>query len=237
MTDSNNLKTFEKSLPSYCYYKKSFFKNELENIWNKSWVYVCHESSLIQKLSFKTLKIGSHSIIVLRDKNNKLKAFINTCRHRGSILCETSFGKLSSNLIVCPYHQWSYDVDDGALKKTSSFIEPEGFQKKNYSLFSVKINLWRGCIFINLTDNINWNLKTNFQRSPKSIANHPIEKMIVGHVWQKEINCNWKIFWENFNECLHCPNVHPELTELVPVFSRRIMNIKDHPDWQKHFAI
>ena len=237
MSDSNNLKSVEKTLPSYCYYDRSFYNDELNNIWNKSWIYVCHSSNLNEKLTYKTFKIGLQNIIVLRDNNNQLKAYFNACRHRGSLLCESEKGKLSSNVIVCPYHQWSYKIDDGSLNKISSFTETEGFKKSNYSLFNIKVKVWRGCIFVNLQNNSKWDEKKLFQRPATNLVNFPIERMVCGHTWRKEIKCNWKIFWENFNECLHCPNIHPELTDLVPIFSRRIMNIKDHPDWEKNYDL
>ena len=235
MADSNNLKNIEKTLPSYFYYDRSFFNDELEKIWNRNWIYVCHVSNLKDKLSFKTLKIGFQSLIILRDRNDNINAFINTCRHRGSILCDSSSGKLASNLLVCPYHQWSYNVADGSLKKTSSFNEPEGFDKSAFSLFRLKVHIWRGCIFINLKNDAEWNLQNVFPRPTDNLINFPLENMISAHTWVKEIKCNWKIFWENFNECLHCPNIHPELSELVPVFKRRIMNIKDHPNWVQDY--
>ena len=58
--------------------------------------------------------------------------------------------------------------------------------------------------------------------------------MQCGHVWKKKIKCNWKLFWENFNECLHCPNIYPELVDLVPLCSRRIINKMDLPNWETH---
>ena len=75
MADSNNLKNIEKTLPSYFYYDRSFFNDELEKIWNRSWIYVCHVSNLKDKLSFKTLKIGFQSLIILRDRNDNINAF------------------------------------------------------------------------------------------------------------------------------------------------------------------
>ena len=55
----------------------------------------------------------------------------------------------------------------------------------------------------------------------------------IGHTWKKQIKCNWKIFWENYSECLHCPNLHPELSDLVPIYSRRMVDITDDPQWKK----
>ena len=83
----------------------------------------------------------------------------------------------------------------------------------------------------NLNENALWNPDEIFQRPPHAFNNFPVEDMVCGHVWEKIIDSNWKSFWENFNECLHCPNVHPELTQLVPMFTRRIINPQDLSGW------
>ncbi len=139
-------------------------------------------------------------------------------------LCEEKTGKLKTPVFLCPYHQWSYSLEDGRLIKTSSFKNPDNFIKENYGLFKVKLQEWRGCIFINLDEESEWDVDNLFQRSANELERFPIEDMKVGSVWKKTIKCNWKSFWENFNECLHCPNVHPELSKLVPLFSKRIIN-------------
>ena len=65
-------------------------------------------------------------------------------------------------------------------------------------------------------------------------SNWPLEDLVSGHVFTKVMNCNWKIFWENFNECLHCPGVHKHLSHLVPIYGRGLMVRHDDPDWAQH---
>ena len=125
-------------------------------------------------------------------------------------------------------------ADDGRLVKTTSFADPEGFSKSDYGLYDVAVRSWRGCIFIHFDRSADWDEAGAFQRPPLTFQNFPMEDMRLGHIWTTVIDCNWKTFWENFNECLHCPNVHPELVELVPLFSRRIINPKDVPDWPEY---
>ena len=83
---SNHLTTLEKSLPSLCYFDEEFYNKELLEIWSKNWIYVCHKSRLNKKLSYETISLGKQSIIVLRDSKENLRAYFNTCRHRGSSL-------------------------------------------------------------------------------------------------------------------------------------------------------
>lgn len=230
----NALLRAEPTLPAIWYYDPAIFDRELATLWRSNWLYVCRSSALHDPLSYRTLSIGTQNIVVLRDGDGDLKTFHNSCRHRGSILCPEASGRLKSKLLVCPYHQWSYAADTGRLVRTSSFTEPEGFDKGEHSLFPVSVAEWRGCVFINIDPDAVWDEANAFQRPPDNFRNFPLDDLVLGHTWSKVMDCNWKSFWENFNECLHCPNVHPELTDLVPLFSRRIINPMDVPDWQDH---
>ena len=233
MAKSNHLKKLQFSLPSSWYFDSNFYDKELSELWMKNWIYLCHSSNLKNNLDFRTFSIGKQNIILIRNSHGKLLAFYNTCRHRGSLIVTETFGRLKSKLFTCPYHQWSYSSDDGKLAKVASFSEiPEGFCKENFSLYKIALKEWRGCIFINLSEKPIWDDASVFQRSPEGLKQHPIENMTCGKIWEKTLNCNWKSFWENFNECLHCPNVHPELTDLVPMFNRRIINPRDLPNWE-----
>ncbi len=232
LEDYNSLKQAEASLPARWYFEDAHYRRELAEIWRKNWIYVCRARDLGDALSYRTVEIGDQNLVVLRDGTGALKAFHNTCRHRGSILCAKRQGRLKSKLIVCPYHQWSYAVNNGRLVKTTSFAEPIGFEKSDYPLFRLAIEEWRGLIFINLDRNATWDAGKLFEREASNLANHPIEEMVTVHEWRKIMDCNWKTFWENFNECLHCPNVHPELSDLVPMYRRRIVDPRDVPGWQ-----
>ena len=165
--------------------------------------------------------------MVLRDTAGDLKAFHNTCRHRGSILCTKAAGKIAGKLLTCPYHQWAYAMD-GRLIATSSHAEPVGFDKSDYGLFPVHLRIWRGGVFVCLDDTPP-DMEKSFERGSDRIENWPMEDLVVAHSWTKVMACNWKIFWENFNEFLHCPNVHPELCELVPLYGRRVSYYPYHP--------
>ena len=226
------LKQAEPSLPARWYHDAAHYKRELGDIWYKSWVYVCRESDLADRMSYRTIAIGDQNIVVLRSDSGEIRAFYNSCRHRGSILCTGEEGRLKSKLMVCPYHQWAYAADDGRLVKTSSYADPPGFNKDDYALFAVNMVSHRGMIFVNLDKDAVWDEATAFQRDDSALIHHPLQDMITVHRWRKVMACNWKTFWENFNECLHCPNVHPELCDLVPMYSRRIVHPRDLPGWE-----
>ena len=189
-TDYNALKQAEASLPARWYFEEAHFQRELKEIWQQSWVYVCRLHDLAEPLCFRTVEIGDQNIVVLRDDAGRVKAFHNACRHRGSVLCTEREGRLKSKLLVCPYHQWAYAADDGRLVKTSSFAEPDGFDKTDYPLFPVATGVWRGLVFINLDADATWSTEAVFHRRPANLDNYPIEDMVTVHTWRKVMACN-----------------------------------------------
>ena len=232
INNSNSLVFAEAGLRADQYLDENHYKLELEKIFYRNWIYACHTNQIPTKGQFLTFSIGDKNIILLRNSSDKFSAFLNVCRHRGSRLCTKEKGHIKSKLLTCPYHQWAYDIDHGKLKATTSFTEPRGFDKENFNLVKIAVKEWRGFIFINLGNERSCDENSILQRNAAGVKNFPLEKMVVGKIWRKSINCNWKLFWENFNECLHCPNIHPELTSLVPLYGRRIVNRADIPGWE-----
>lgn len=219
-------------LPADWYHDPAHHRLELGAVWGRRWVYVCHGSEIAEPRAFRTLAIGDQSVVVVRASDGGLRAYHNACRHRGSVICTEGAGRLGSKLLVCPYHQWSYSADDGRLVGTTSFTEPEGFDKGALGLYPVAVADWRGCVFVNLDPDAEFDGAEVFARSSEAVDGYPLEKMQVVESWSKTLACNWKVFWENFNECLHCPNVHPELSDLVPVYGRGISDIRDAEGWE-----
>ncbi len=229
--DFDGLTRAEPSLPAGWYFDPDWYRKELESIHYGSWIYVCHGSVLKPK-DFQRIAIGDQDIIVLRDERGELRAFHNTCRHRGSALCREAAGNFPNRLIRCPYHQWAYALD-GRLVATTSHVQAPDFDKADYPLLPASVCEWRGCVFVSLADNPP-PIEVGFARGSDRIGNWPLEDLVVGHTWRKTMQCNWKVFWENFNECLHCPNIHPELCETVPIYGRRISYYRDEPGWTEH---
>ncbi|WP_245429143.1 aromatic ring-hydroxylating dioxygenase subunit alpha [Mesorhizobium sp. WSM3860] len=194
---------------------------------------VCREADLAEPLAFRIVRVGSQEIVVLRDETGSLRAFHNTCRHRGSELCQESEGRLKARLLTCPYHAWSYSLR-GDLVRVPSKSLPEGFDKADYPLYRVALSLWRGFVFINLAEDPDGSAEASFDSASGDLSNWPLETLLSGHRLSKVMNCNWKIFWENFNECLHCPGVHKDLSRLVPIYGRGLMARHDDPEWAHH---
>ncbi|RWQ39880.1 MAG: aromatic ring-hydroxylating dioxygenase subunit alpha [Mesorhizobium sp.] len=229
----NGLTRLEPTLPSSAYWDIDAHQRDLDAIWYRSWLLVCREADLAQPLAFRTFRVGTQEIVVLRDETGELRAFHNTCRHRGSQLCRESEGRLKARLITCPYHAWSYSLR-GDLVRVPSKSLPEGFDKADHPLYRVALSVWRGFVFVNLREDAAGSAETSFDPASGNLANWPLETLVSGHVLRKVMDCNWKIFWENFNECLHCPGVHKDLSRLVPIYGRGLMGRHDDPEWARY---
>lgn len=227
------LSAVQPGLPSDYYLDAAHYQRELTAIWYRHWVYVCRVDALDGARAFRTIEIGSQNILVLRDEQGELQAFHNTCRHRGSILCQQKQGRLRSKSIVCPYHNWAYSLQ-GELQRTPSKHCPADFNKSDYPLYAVAVAQWQGCVFVNLAGEAALPFSESLQADSVSLDNWPMQTLKTGHSYRKVIRCNWKIFWENFYECLHCPGLHPELSKLVPIYSRAYMVAEDDPEWAAH---
>ncbi|MBT3369957.1 MAG: aromatic ring-hydroxylating dioxygenase subunit alpha [Rhodospirillaceae bacterium] len=232
--DYNGLRQAEPSLPAAWYYDAGQFKTEMSTVWAKSWLYLCRSAALSGAGAYKTLSVGEQNILVLRTREGRLAGYFNVCRHRGSILLTEAEGTLPAGRVICPYHQWCYGGEDGGLIGTTSFAEPAGFQKAGHGLFRISVVEWRGFVFVNLDPDAVWDDEVAFQRGAAKLTDYPLERLVLGHRWVRQVACNWKSFWENFNECLHCPSVHPSLSKLVPLYRRRQINERDRPDWREH---
>ncbi len=231
--DFVGLKRLEPTLPSTAYYDATAFERDLAMLWHRNWVYAGRSTALKEPGSYKSVTIGRQTALIVRDEDGALRAFHNTCRHRGSVLCRESEGRLKSKLITCPYHAWSYDLK-GDLRRVPSLSSPEGFDRKNFSLYPVALTEWRGLVFVCFDTANTPPFSQAFARGSDRLDHWPIEDLVTGHTYTRKLACNWKIFWENFNECLHCPGVHPELCDMVPIYGRGITSEREDPKWTEH---
>lgn len=229
----NGLRRAEETLPSRYYFDPAHHERELAAIWYRNWVYLCRARSLETPGSYRTFDLGTQQVLLLRDQSGRLRAFHNTCRHRGSRLCPAEAGRFASKRIVCPYHRWTYSLE-GKLLRTSSLAEPEGFDPADHPLYDVAVREWGGFVFVNLAGDDGPSVERSFDRDSARLDHWPLEDLVVGHSYRRVLECNWKLFWDNFNECLHCPGVHPELCSLVPIYGRAIMTERDDPRWRAH---
>ena len=222
-----------RALPAAWYFDAGHYQRELQRIWYRQWLYVGRAAELDGKLSYLVHQVGDQQVLILRDTDGELRAFHNTCRHRGAALCTALRGRLTTRSITCQYHGWSYDLQ-GRLQSVPRFDRPQVALPGDISLYPVGLRDWHGFLFIRLDGEGGHDLESGFAASAAALGHWPLADLAVGHTHSRELHCNWKIFWENYNECLHCPAVHPALSALVPIYRRGIMEPGDDPDWPQH---
>lgn len=223
------LSHLEPSLPSRSYFDPEQYQRELDAIWFRNWLCVGRSEELAEPRDYKVVDVGNQSILVIRDHEGQLHAFHNTCRHRGSVLRANACGRFSGNTIVCPYHAWTYSLD-GELKGTPHQLQSPDFHIQDFSLYRVALDTWGGFIFVNLIGEAAPPLVDSLNELTDEVANWSLEPMRVGRRIERTVACNWKIFWENFLECFHCPGVHPELCRIVPIYGRGLQAEDEDPN-------
>jgi phenylpropionate dioxygenase-like ring-hydroxylating dioxygenase large terminal subunit len=207
-----------KTLPQRYFISPEVFAEEQNRIFSKQWVLVGHESQLAEAGDYFITEVAGESLIIVRDKGGEVHGFYNVCRHRGTRLREDRNGHLSA--IQCPYHAWTYGLD-GRLIGAPHMDQVPGFDKADYSLHAVNLALWEGFIFVNLTDASTqrggyisleeWFAPLNGKFSHWNMPILRSAKRI-----EYDVKANWKLMFENYSECYHCPGVHPMLSKVSP---------------------
>ena len=208
-----------KTLPQRYFISPEVFAQELEKIFSRQWILVGHQSQIARPGDYFVSEVSGESLIVVRDKRGEIHGFYNVCRHRGSRLIENRNGQLSA-AIQCPYHAWTYAFD-GRLIGAPHMDDVPGFNKTEYSLHPVNVGLWEGFIFVNLADastqrggyiSLNeWFVPLTGKFSRWNLpALRPAKRI------EYDVRANWKLIFQNYSECYHCPGVHPELSKISP---------------------
>ncbi len=193
-------------IPAGRYTDEEFQRLELEHVFRKSWLYAGHVSELPEPGSYKLFERIGVSIILLRDTNGGIRAFHNTCRHRGSALLTEPKGKVRR--FVCPYHAWGFTLD-GELVSVPEAHNFGCLNKDSYGLVPVRCDTWRGMIYINL-DKESGPLLDFLGDLPRQLEGFPLEDLEVKTVQTIRVDCNWKALRDNFLEVYHVKAVHPQ---------------------------
>jgi Rieske 2Fe-2S family protein len=210
----------EPAFPRRAYVDPDVLREEWEKIFLTSWLYAGRADRAAQPGDFFTLDVGGESVLVVRDRDGRLGAFHNVCRHRGSRLCDAESGSVRA--IRCPYHAWTYGLD-GRLAAAPNLRATDGFDKEKFGLVPVALEVWRGCVFVNLSDRPG-PLHEALGGMPDRVRRYPLEDLKTVHRAVHEVEANWKILIENYQECYHCPGVHPELCDLVPLYGTGVVD-------------
>lgn len=202
-----------RTLPGEYYTSDAIFAEEQERLFSRQWVAVGRADRLATPGDYIVREIAGESLILLRDRSGALRAFFNVCRHRGTRLCSEPSGHFSET-IQCQYHAWTYSID-GRCIGAPHMAGVEGFRKADYPLHQAGIAEWEGFLFVNLGPD-----PEPFEQSRAHLGNRfsrfGLGRLQVGHRVRYEVHTNWKLVFQNYNECLHCPVIHPELSARMP---------------------
>ncbi|NMN66891.1 choline monooxygenase [Candidatus Pelagibacter ubique] len=215
-------------LPNECYTSSQYLMIERENVFKDKWTVIGVGSSVPNPGDAKPYNLLGIPLIILRDKENKVRVFHNVCSHRGfKLLSEPCYLK---NVLRCPYHSWSYDFE-GKLVATPhigglNIHTLEKFDKSKSNLKEVRSNVWMDIIFVNINNNeveFKEYVKPLEDRWSKFITKKDQHLLVYsrdhGH-FSLDVKSNWKFAIENYCESYHLPTIHPELN--------KVSNISDH---------
>jgi Rieske 2Fe-2S family protein len=214
------------SLPAAWYYDPAQYARELEAVWYRDWICVGRAEDLREAGDYVVVTIGEESLILTRDRAGRTRAFHNTCRHRGSELCAAPRGRFAGGRIVCPYHAWTYALS-GELLATPKMDLPSDFRRENYPLYAAHLDSWGGFLFVNLSEEPASSLTSFLGSEAENVARWPLADLVSVRREVSTLACNWKIFWENYSECYHCPGIHPELCRVMPLYKKGLLSYAD----------
>lgn len=198
------------SLPQPFYGDPGFHQLDLEALFYRDWLFAGHGCEIPKPGDWFTLRVGACSVIVVRGADRRIRAFHNTCRHRGSQICLGERG--TSPKLVCPYHQWTYELDGRLLYARD--MGP-GFDRGEFGLKPVHCEDVAGYLFVCVAAEAPDFAPCRAQIAPYLLP-HRLEDAKVAHRSAIVEKGNWKLVLENNRECYHCPGSHPELCRTFP---------------------
>jgi phenylpropionate dioxygenase-like ring-hydroxylating dioxygenase large terminal subunit len=203
------------TLPASWYSDPAVLDLEHDRIFGRSWQYAGVLEQVSEPGAFITCRAGVTPVVVVRGRDEELRAFVNVCRHRGH---EVAAGCGKRETLQCPYHAWTYDLDGSLRKAPRSEREPR-FDHADWSLRPVLVDTWGPLVFVN-ADLGAASLAETLGDLPAEIVRRgldPAQLEYKGRSRELLIDANWKIVVENFLECYHCPVAHQSFSRLLDV--------------------
>ena len=206
------------SLAREFYTDPDIFQIDLERIWYRSWLFAVPACELAKPGSFIVHKVGSYSVLIVRGSDRIVRAFHNSCRHRGSALCRSAKG--INPKIVCPYHQWTYELDGRLLWARDMDAD---FDPTRHGLKPIHCQEVAGLVYICLAGDAP-PFAPFAEQAARYLAPHDLVNSKVAYESTIIEQGNWKLVWENNRECYHCSANHPSLCRTFPEDPKLIGN-------------
>jgi len=194
------------------YHAREFMAREWEKLWPRIWHIAGRVADVPQAGDWLMHEIGRQSIVVVRQADGSIKAFHNVCMHRGNRLVHGDVG--SSPSLTCSYHGWRFSLD-GKLEHAQDVHDfPLGDPRASRNLREVRCDVWGGFVWINMDADAP-ELMTWLDPLPELCAGYGMDDQIRVLYLTVDVDCNWKIIQDNFNESYHLPTIHPELATFI----------------------
>lgn len=203
------------TLPADWYIDPGVLRLEHERIFRRAWQYAGRLDQVARPGDFFTYEAGAIPIVVTRDHEGILRAFVNVCRHRGSVIVQEAAGHRET--IQCGYHAWTYDLD-GSLRAAPRSDREPGFEKTELSLLTASVDTWGPLVFVNPEADAR-PLADTLGELPALVAagGVDVDGLRFHHRAEFGVEANWKVACENFLECYHCPVAHPGFSAVIDV--------------------
>ena len=225
-----------RTLPASAYTDASMFAWERTHVFAESWVCLGRLNELLAPGQVRALETVGEGILLSRDPDGELRGFSNVCRHRGHELAPVG-DAIDVRLIRCPYHSWTYRLD-GTLKMAPSLTQTEDFNPEEFPLFEIPVDTFAGWVFVNPSGTAG-NLADHLGNLTDLLAPYELGRLATAATHFYTVQANWKVLIDNYSECYHCANIHPDLCEVTPPESGRdrqptgmwfggTMDLKDH---------
>ncbi len=172
-------------------------------------------STDIPATGLRAESVGGYGVLLTRDQDGVLRAFENACRHRGHELLPCGGSSAAPRAIVCPYHAWSYR-HDGSLIGAPNFKNiDEHYDRSTLSLVPVRVHEWHGWMFVDRTGTAK-DFNEHIGELEDVVARYDAESLVTAESHSYDVEANWKVIVENYQECYHCSMIHPELCRISP---------------------
>lgn len=205
------------TLPQEYYTSAQVLEAEVERLFRERWLWVVRANEIANAGDYYLFDRFGESIIITRDKAGKVRGYFNVCRHRGTRICSEPRGRFKET-IQCPYHAWTYAASDGRLLGAPHMQEIEDFDKSAWGLHQAAVHEWNGWVFVSLSRQPA-PFERAFGRVLERFDRFDLSTLVPVGRREYDVRANWKLILQNYNECLHCPMIHPELSQVVPYLS------------------
>jgi Rieske 2Fe-2S family protein len=199
-------------LPPRVFHDPAVFAFEQEAWFAREWVCVSREEDLPECGSYVLAQVAGENLIVVHCRDGVIRGFFNVCRHRGATLVEEPCGRLVR--FQCPYHAWVYSLE-GRLHQPKHTDTLENFDLAANSLVPVHLDTWQGFIFVDVAGEAP-PLADVLDDLPDFFARFDLAGLRRARRIEYDVKANWKAIVENYEECYHCPGVHPQLNKITP---------------------